>query len=1199
MKKFLLTFVTSFIILNAWAYDFQGTDGFYYNITSSTSPYTVAVTNPTGSLSTYNGAITIPSTTTHNGITYSVTAISNKAFYENANGTSTKITSVIIPEGITSIGASAFSTCIYLTSVTIPSTVTFIGQYAFNGCCDLTSVTIPSGVSSIDVMTFQNCTALTSVILPSTITSINQSAFYGCTALPSVTIPSGVKTIGLQAFENCTSLTSITIPSSVTSIQAQAFYQCSKLATINCLATTPPTITATTFPTTTSMVVVPCSSIDAYKKASYWSSFSNYSSAAVTFTIDGIKYQSNASCGEVSVIANSYSGAVIIPSTVTYNGSTYNVTAIGGSAFSSSNITSINLPDGLTTIGNYAFAGCSHITSLTIPANVTSIGEFAFIGCTGLTTLTVSSPKTVIGYSAFYSCSSLSSLTIPSSVIGERAFYSCTGLSTLVIPSSVNSIGKNAFTDCIGLTTLTISSSNNAIGEAAFTGCTGLTSLTIPSSVIATTAFAGCTGLTSVVFSSSVTSIGSVSFYGCTKLSSVKIASSVTSIGAGAFEGCTGLASIYAKNSVPSNITMGSNVFYNVDKTTCILHVPAGTKNVYKAASQWNGFSNIVEPTAQTITFNAITEKKYGDSDFTISATGGASGNPVVFSSSDATVAKCTGTNGATIQIIGTGSCIITATQAGNDDYDDAIAVSQTLTVNGGTPTVTTSAVTDISKTTAICNGNITSTGGANITERGIYWSLTDGFADGTGTKISTTGDWNNTGTFIQAISELAEGTTYYVKAFAKNSEVISYGSQVSFTTSATLTAPGNTLNFDGIDDYVVATDIDDALTAFTIEAWVKWTPSDATDIQFICGKGLAQMELHTGGSAGANGIRFLPTPGVYLDAANVLPTGRWVYVTAVYDPSTLTAKMYIDGNEVSLTKSDAGTLDIPVGNTATALNIGRRSDNSFFFKGSIDEVRIWNTVRSQDEIQNDKVTSITTSPGQLCAFNFDEGIAGDDNTARSTQLPDLTGNGNNGTLINFAKNGANSNWVESYAMVVPTATTSDNITFSGFTANWTAPMIGTVDNYLLDVATDNLFTSPIEGSPFTIVSPALTKTIGGLSSKTTYYYRVRADKTPISGEGAWSNTIAVKTASIVTGENKIEIENVLIYLNTNNQITVICDKKVNNASITIYNAVGQKLLRQNLSDTVTVLNRVLNPGVYVVAVDNGVVGMTKKVVIK
>ena len=99
-------------------------------------------------------------------------------------------------------------------------------------------------------------------------------------------------------------------------------------------------------------------------------------------------------------------------------------------------------------------------------------------------------------------------------------------------------------------------------------------------------------------------------------------------------------------------------------------------------------------------------------------------------------------------------------------------------------PTVTTQAVSVIGSTSATGNGDITATGGANITERGIYWSLTDGFADGAGIKVSTIGDWSATGTFTQEITGLTANTTYYVKAFATNSVGTSYGSQVSFATS-------------------------------------------------------------------------------------------------------------------------------------------------------------------------------------------------------------------------------------------------------------------------------------------------------------------------------------------------------------------------------------------------------------------------------
>ena len=292
-----------------------------------------------------------------------------------------------------------------------------------------------------------------------------------------------------------------------------------------------------------------------------------------------------------------YSGDIIIPQTVTYNGKTYTVTSIGWYAFSQCrNMTSVTIPNSVTYIGESAFQDCTGLTSVTIPNSVTYIGSYAFNGCSGLTSITIPNSVTTIGSYAFGGCSGLTSVTIPNSVtsIGDYAFSGCSGLTgSLTIPNSVTSIGSFAFNVCSGLTSVTIPNSVTSIGSYAFERCSGLTSIkvasgntkydsrnncnaiietstnsliagckntTIPNSVteIGDGAFKGCSGLTSVTIPNSVTSIGHAAFSGCSGLTSVTIPNSVTSIGGSAFYGCSGLTSI----TIPSSVTsMGNSAF--------------------------------------------------------------------------------------------------------------------------------------------------------------------------------------------------------------------------------------------------------------------------------------------------------------------------------------------------------------------------------------------------------------------------------------------------------------------------------------------------------------------------------------------------------------------------------------------------------------------------------------------------------------
>ena len=186
--------------------------------------------------------------------------------------------SATIGDSVTTIGDAAFAWCSSLTSVTIPDSVTTIGSSVFRDCSSLESVTIGDSVTAIGDSAFRNCDSLTSVIIGDSVTTIGDYAFSNCSSLTSVTIPDSVTTIGELAFYKCTSLTNVTIPDSVTSIGDSAFYYCSSLTSVYCKATTPPAGGSSMFSYNASgrKIYVPMESVEAYKSASYWSSYSDY-----------------------------------------------------------------------------------------------------------------------------------------------------------------------------------------------------------------------------------------------------------------------------------------------------------------------------------------------------------------------------------------------------------------------------------------------------------------------------------------------------------------------------------------------------------------------------------------------------------------------------------------------------------------------------------------------------------------------------------------------------------------------------------------------------------------------------------------------------------------------------------------------------------------------------------------------------------
>lgn len=269
------------------------------------------------------------------------------------------------------------------------------------------------------------------------------------------------------------------------------------------------------------------------------------------------------------------------------------VTSIGSYAFDGcSGLTEATIPSTVTSIRKGAFRSCSSLKDITIPNSITSIGENAFSGCSSLTSVTIPSSVTSIGVGAFQGCSGLTSITIPNSVtsIGNSTFGWCSSLSSVTIPSSVKSIESYMFSHCSGLKSVNIPSSVTSIGGEAFCCCTSLTSITIPNSVfvIGSSAFYGCTGLTNVNIPNSVEIIGMDAFWDCSCLKSITIPSSVTSIGEGAFHGCWNLDSVIIQSSTPPLLFDNSFSSYSVP-----LKVPSGCLEAYQNAQGWSNFTNV------------------------------------------------------------------------------------------------------------------------------------------------------------------------------------------------------------------------------------------------------------------------------------------------------------------------------------------------------------------------------------------------------------------------------------------------------------------------------------------------------------------------------------------------------------------------------------------------------------------------------
>lgn len=502
------------------------------------------------------------------GKDFHLTSIGNYAF------AGTPITSIVLPDSVTTLGTNVFDGCKSLTSATLSKDLKTIGTKVFNGATNLANVTLPEGMTTIGQYMFTG-TALTSVTVPASTTKIDANAFQNCKALETVTFAGNkLATIGNYAFNNCTALTSFTVPDSVTSISSASvgtymFAGCTNLVSV-------------TLPT--KMKAIP------------------------NYMFDG--------CTSLTSIE--------IPS---------NVTTIGTYAFRNcKSLTSIALPKITAALGNYAFSGCSALSSITFAdtSTFTTIGNYAFQNCTALEEFVFPAKVTTINQYAF-SGSGIKTMTLPEGIttLGDYVFKGCASLESITLggkteagKDALTNVGKNLFDSCLKLKSVTLREGITKIGQYMFGGSTkaaapALTELTLPSTVktidnyafkytkiksldlsgtnvtaIGTQAFEfasttevtlpiKCTTLGSKAFKSSsiekidlshVTTFTTGSqFEDCTQLEEVTLGALVTSVGSGIFKGCTKLTKVTLSDGFNvSKLTDGASMFENCTSLTTI-----------------------------------------------------------------------------------------------------------------------------------------------------------------------------------------------------------------------------------------------------------------------------------------------------------------------------------------------------------------------------------------------------------------------------------------------------------------------------------------------------------------------------------------------------------------------------------------------------------------------------------------------------
>ncbi|MBQ7714790.1 MAG: leucine-rich repeat protein [Clostridia bacterium] len=581
----------------------------------------------------------------------------------------TKVTSVSIPESVTYIGSSAFGRCSKIKEITLPLGITGIGNYLFSNCSALSAITIPSGVTYIGNDAFSNCTSLSSALIPLSVTAIGSDAFSGCSSLvdiyyegsetdlyavamataerdffaqagvhfksvcggdivwdfdsakglltvrgtgdmydydnvtsfapwydikdsvTSVRIMTGITSIGAGAFSGMAGMTEVIIPNGISRIGADAFSGCSSLGTVNYEGV-----------------------------SSEWNEIDILSGNEPLFAAQR-NYVLFGTCGDdIMWIYNVEDHSLVLSGT----GEMFNYqssTSFPWYGFRTS-ITSIVLSEGITSVDDGAFSGCSSLVSVSLPDSIDYLGSSVFSGCTSVDfneygnadylgnadnpylvlyycddmarTCTIHPDTKIIFNSAFCDHTRIKSLTIPDGVevIESGAFSNCTGLTSMLIPASVRKIYGQIFSSCYGLGELTVDLGNTVYrsdGNCIIEIASGKLIIGCKNSVIPTdgtvtsignSAFFGCRDLTSLTIPDSVVEIGNSAFASCRGLGEVILPDSIGSIGAFAFENCIGIQSM----TIPAGITLLSNGIFRGCTSLESVAIPVSVITIEKSA---------------------------------------------------------------------------------------------------------------------------------------------------------------------------------------------------------------------------------------------------------------------------------------------------------------------------------------------------------------------------------------------------------------------------------------------------------------------------------------------------------------------------------------------------------------------------------------------------------------------------------------
>ena len=526
----------------------------------------------------------------------------------------TDLASIQLPNGVVSVGDSAFEGCYSLRSVNLPNGLTTIGEKCFLECRALTAINLPVSITTIGNSAFSR-SGLTSIVFPQSQIALGVSAFNGCTHLTNVTLPEGMVTIPMECFKATTGLASIVLPQSINTLEEGAFSGSglSGFVDLSAYANLVSIKTSAFSGTPLSEVKLPNNLTELGERA-----FENCYSLKVITIPSKISVINQLTFSRCTSLEN-----VVFVSSGQENGvNNYNLQEIMAKAFYGCtglrNVQFLQNLNKLTTLGNQAFAYCSTkdgtkkdeygqqayygIQSVLLPENLVALGQEAFSNCYTLQTMTIPNKVTALEVKTFLNCYNLQNVNLSSLLtgIGANCFENCKSLNDPIFPVSLTQIGSNAFLNCAiekvksvtisgktvkdytytGISNITLPDSINLIGDAAFKGCFNLNYVKLPANLtqLNNSLFEGCAiqkkgsdgkvipdsyqGLKSVTLVNNLVSIGNAAFRNCYafNLKSDNLFDSLKTIGNNTFENCYALTSVL----IPSNLeSIGSSAFIN------------------------------------------------------------------------------------------------------------------------------------------------------------------------------------------------------------------------------------------------------------------------------------------------------------------------------------------------------------------------------------------------------------------------------------------------------------------------------------------------------------------------------------------------------------------------------------------------------------------------------------------------------------